>query len=303
MFVMTLLITALAATVLATKPARKRPTRFVSGMLIGMALKLSQLSPWFKRRLWRQWYQHLAGYPVASWRFMNYGYTALDEREPPLILAADDEPDRCAIQLYHRVARAIDLAGLQVLEIGSGRGGGSSFVKRYHHPSRMTGVDISAKAIQFCRAHHPVEHLSFVPGDAEALPFDDRSFDAVINVESSHCYGSMTVFLAEVKRVLLPGGRFLFADFRAAQELDVLQAQMAASGMTILEHEDITPQVLAALRRDSERKSALIHGRVSRRLINTFQQFAGIEGSDIFNGFQEGTVGYVRYVLQKPQSA
>ena len=108
----------------------------------------------------------------------------------------------------------------------------------------------------------------------------------------------MPVFLGEVKRVLRPGGHFLFADFRAAQDLDRLQAQLVESGMTIIEKEDITPQVLEALRLDSDRKSALIQGWVNQRLTGTFRQFAGIEGSDIFVGFQNGTISYVRYVIQ-----
>jgi ubiquinone/menaquinone biosynthesis C-methylase UbiE len=45
-----------------------------------------------------------------------------------------------------------------------------------------------------------------VHGDAENLPFPQVSFDAVINVESAHCYGSIERFLAEVHRVLRPGG-------------------------------------------------------------------------------------------------
>ena len=49
-------------------------------------------------------------------------------------------------------------------------------------------------------------------GDAESLPFGDEMFDAVVNVESSHCYGSTPAFLAQVKRVLRCGGHFLFAD-------------------------------------------------------------------------------------------
>ena len=41
-------------------------------------------------------------------------------------------------------------------------------------------------------------------GDAESLPFADRSFDAVINVEASHAYPHFPRFLAEVARVLRP---------------------------------------------------------------------------------------------------
>ncbi|QDU31359.1 Phthiotriol/phenolphthiotriol dimycocerosates methyltransferase [Anatilimnocola aggregata] len=57
-----------------------------------------------------------------------------------------------------------------------------------------------------------MEGLSFVVGDAENLPFEDDTFDAVVNVESSHCYRSDPAFLAQVRRVLRTGGHVLFAD-------------------------------------------------------------------------------------------
>jgi len=78
------------------------------------------------------------------------------------MLQVDDESDRYAIQLYHRVAGAVELKDRDVLEIGSGRGGGSSFVKWRHHPSHMTGADISAKAIQLCREHYRIDELPMV---------------------------------------------------------------------------------------------------------------------------------------------
>ena len=268
-------------------------------MLVRMAMKLSQVSPWFRRLLWRRWYQYLAGYKLADWRFMNYGYAPLDG-EQPLVLEPEDEPDRCAIQLYNRVAGAVPLQGRDVLEVGCGRGGGSSFVKRYHRPERMTGVDFSAKAIRFCQANHAIDGLSFVHGDAEKLPFADESFDAVINVESSHCYGSMPAFLREVHRVLRPGGHFLFADLRAAEDRDLLHQQMLETGMTVLENQDVSRNVLDALQRDNERKLSLIQRSVSKRLVGTFRQFAGTEGSEVYDSFRDGVFIYIRYALQKP---
>jgi ubiquinone/menaquinone biosynthesis C-methylase UbiE len=268
-------------------------------MLIRLALKLSEASPLFRKLLWRRWYEYLARYKMAEWRFMNYGYAPLDAGDEPPTLQASDEPDRFAIQLYHRIARAVDLRDRDVLEVGSGRGGGSSFVTRYHHPRTMTAVDFSANAVRFCQKTHRIDNLTYVRGDAEALPFDDRSFDAVMNVESSHCYGSMPSFLRQVTRVLRPGGHFLFADLRASQECDVLDSQLADTGMTVLEKQEITPNVLAALRQDSERKLSIIEGSVKKPLVGTFRQFAGIEGSEVFDGFQNGTLRYLRYVLQK----
>jgi ubiquinone/menaquinone biosynthesis C-methylase UbiE len=271
-------------------------------MIVNLALKLSELSPRFKRFVWRRWYQYLAGYKVSDWRFMNYGYAPVEFDEPPLKLQPEDEVDRYAIQLYHRVAGAVELRDRDVLEVGSGRGGGASFVKRYHQPRRMMGVDFSARAIRYCRKQHRIEGLSFVHGDAEALPLEDETFEAVINVESSHCYGSMPAFLREVNRVLRPGGYFLFADFRAAKDCDRLHAQIEETGMELLQQQDVTRNVLEALRQDSKRKQALIKRSVNRHLIRLFRKFAAVEGSEVFEGFRSGAIVYRRYALRK-QSA
>jgi SAM-dependent methyltransferase len=268
-------------------------------MFMSLALKLSELSPWFKRLLWRRWYQYLAGYKQPDWRFMNYGYAPLNLAAPRFDLRPEDEPNRFAIELYRQVAGAVPLGGLDVLEVGSGRGGGAAFVQRYLGPKHMTGLDVSAKAIRFCRRTYGARGLSFVQGDAESLPFGAEEFDAVVNVESSHCYGSMPAFLAEVKRVLRGGGHFLFADLRGAADLEHLERRLLESGLAILEQEDITANVLAALQLDSERKWALIERSVAQRWRGVFREFAAIEGSKIYAGFRDGAVVYRRYLLRK----
>lgn len=267
-------------------------------MIFRQIIKLIERVPWLKKRLWRSWYQTLGGDQTADWRFMNYGYASLDESDQPLVLHPDDELQRSAIALYHRVVRSVDLEGREVLEVGSGRGGGSSFVKRYHHPKQLTGVDFSEKAVQFCRETYQIDGLSFVHGDAEALPFDDESFDAVINVESSHCYGSMPAFLREAGRVLRPRGYFLFADLRFAEHRRRLQEDIANAGMAVIEQQEITANVLEALRQDSAQKQVEIERSVSKG-IHAFREFAAVEGSDIFDCFQNGKLTYVRYLLQK----
>ena len=83
-------------------------------------------------------------------------------------------------------------------------------------------------------------------------------FDVVINIESSHCYGSRETFLANVRRVLRYGGCFLYADFRNKNNVAVLQRQMERSGMKILKREDITPNVVRSLDLDNANKLLLI---------------------------------------------
>jgi ubiquinone/menaquinone biosynthesis C-methylase UbiE len=271
----------------------------LNDLLMRAALSLTTHSPAFKRFLWRRWYQYLAGYQVTDWGFMNYGYASLQPDESPLALQPEDEPNRYSIQLYHYVAGRAALEGRDVLEVGCGRGGGASFVKRYLRPKQMTGVDFSPKAVRFCRERHRQDGLSFVVGDAEALPLEGDSFDAVLNVESSHCYGSMPAFLAQVRRVLRPGGHFLFADLRSKEDRGRLHQNLVDSGMTIVEQEDITANVVEALTRDSRRKLQLLEQHGNQRLMSVFRQFAAIEGSGVYEGFRNGSAAYLRYTLRK----
>jgi SAM-dependent methyltransferase len=259
--------------------------------------------PQVKRLLWRSWYDFLArSYRDRQWTFMNYGYRP-PHGTAPLALAAEDEPDRSCIQLYHLVANAVDLTGREVLEIGSGRGGGASFVARHLHPRRMVGVDVSPLAVAYCRARHAVPALSFETGNAERpgfapAGFAPASFDAVLNVESSHCYGEPQAFLREVRRILRPGGHFLYADFRSRDELDAWRGMLLSSGLRLVAEQDITPGVVAALDADDARKRDLIATRVARPLRRAFGQFAGLRGTLLYDELRSGAVTYRMFVLR-----
>ncbi len=233
-------------------------------MLLRLAVFLLESSPPLRRLLWRWWYGRLAKrYSAGDWTFMNYGLLEKQTGQADLsavALAKEDEPDRLCIQLYHRVASAADLSGKQILEVGSGRGGGASFLARHHKPARITGADFSPQAVELCRRRHAaVPNLTFTVGDAENLPFPDASFDAVVNVESSHCYGHVDKFFAEAARVLRPGGHFLYTDFRADADMTALESQL--SSMPAWEpgaREDITAAVANAMQADDGRKRKLI---------------------------------------------
>ena len=188
-------------------------------MLYKLVYFIFQLFPAFKRWFWKKWYTILASkVNDPDLKFMNYGYLS---DKMVLKLNEEDEKDRYSIQLYQHIASQINLKGLKVLEVGSGRGGGSSYIARYHNVANMSGVDISPTAVDFCNKTYNINNLDFTVGDSEKLPFDDNTFDVVINVESSHCYSSMDNFLSEVKRVLKKRGSFLFCDLRRKEYLHV----------------------------------------------------------------------------------
>ena len=187
-------------------------------MIAKIFISLVRISPSFQRSIWKWWYQRLGKRAHDSgWTFMNYGFIPKD-KSAATRLENEDKNNRLFIQLYDYVASQIPLEGLKVLEVGSGRGGGTSFISRYYNPSTITGLDYSASAIKLSKKlHGNISNINFVKGDAESLPFDDNSFDAVINVESSHCYGNMESFVSEVCRVLKKGGHFSWADLRGKE--------------------------------------------------------------------------------------
>lgn len=256
--------------------------------------------PRIRKMVWKQVYQFLAHhYRDTDLRFMNYGYKALNPEEDTHELDPIEEASRYCIQLYHHVANAVDMKGRCVLEVGSGRGGGSSYLKRYLLPHAMVGVDLSEKAVALSATSHRSKGLFFIPADAGSLPFGDDTFDVVVNVESSHCYPSMDAFLGEVARVLRPSGSFLFADFRGAGGITALRDELTRSGMATVRECDITANVAEALALDSARKLQFIRRKAPRLLWGPLEDFWGVEGSQVYMALRSGAARYLSFVLQK----
>jgi SAM-dependent methyltransferase len=265
-------------------------------MLLGRFVSFLSRTARGKRLLWRGWYQFLAArYRDPRWTFMNYGYRSAEVPAPPLDPAS--EPDRSHIQLYDVVALGAPLATRDVLEVGCGRGGGAAYVARALGPRRVVAVDLSPRAIALCRSRFRQPNLSFEVADAEQLPFADGAFDAVLNVESSHCYGRFDLFLREVRRVLRPGGHFLYADHRPEDEITAWRAALEAAGFAIAAERDLRPGVVAALDADDASKRALIESFVDRPLLGIFREFAALRGSPLNEAFRRGEVGYRAFVL------
>ena len=254
--------------------------------------------PAFKQFFWKHWYQYLTrrigSAPVT---FLNYGF--LPPEGETVQLEPEDEINRAAIQLYHHVASGDELAGKNVLEVSCGHGGGASFVKRYHKPKIYTAIDQNQNAIAYNRKTHGALGIDFRAGDAQALDFPENYFDAVINVEASHCYPRQEAFFPSVYRVLRRGGKFLYADFRAPADIPQVDRNIRQAGFKVKTHADITAHVLRALTRNSKRYRELAHTFAPRILHPFVEMFAAVEGSWVYNNFVNRDYIYFSYCLAK----
>ena len=244
------------------------------------------------------------GYPLGTrlmgadaMEFLNYGY----EEDPPMALplAESDEPNRFCIQQYHVTATHVDLSAKQVLEVGCGHGGGASYLTRTLHPASYTGLDLNPAGIALCRKRHNLPGLDFVRGDAENLPFPDQSFDAVINIESSHCYPRFPRFLAEVARVLRPGGHFLYSDLRPRVAIAEWEAALADAPLRMQSQTEINTEVVRAMEKNTEQWLDLIHRRVPPFLHRLARAQTGVQGEMFHRGVQSGELSYRMYCFAK----
>lgn len=106
--------------------------------------------------------------------------------------------------------RQIDWQGLRVLDLGCA--GGFMAEALDDRGARVTGIDPAADAIAAARLHaaEAGRQISYDVGVGETLPYEDESFDAVVCVDVLEHVEDLQRVLAEVARVLVPGGLFLF---------------------------------------------------------------------------------------------
>lgn len=254
--------------------------------------------PSLQQTFWKIWYQYISkrigNDPV---NFLNYGY--MPPEGNTIELHSDDEMNRPAIQLYHHVASGAELKNKNVLEVSCGHGGGASFIKRYHQPKTYTGIDQNPKAIERNQKNYKHLDIDFRVDDAQNLHFPENTFDAVINIEASHCYPRQDSFFKSAYRVLRQNGHLLYADFRTPTDTIQLEKDMSDAGFQIKSKTNITPHVVRALQTTSERYRNLVHKLAPKFLHNSMEMFAAVEGTKIYNYFVNGERIYWNYQLLK----
>lgn len=106
--------------------------------------------------------------------------------------------------------------GQRLLDIGCGSGQTAIPAAKQGH--QVTGIDIAENLIEFARERASYEELKvqFDVGDAEALPYEDNSFDVVISMIGAMFAPRPEKVVNEIARVLRPGGKLYMVNWTGA---------------------------------------------------------------------------------------
>ena len=191
-------------------------------------------------------------------------------------------------------------AGMRVLDVACGPGPVTAALAG--RGALPVGLDFSPAMLTLARGGHP--GLRFEEGDAEMLPFDDGSFDAVVSNFGIHHVSSPIRALGEAHRVLRPGGQVAFTAWTPPPENiawrllydaisthgDLAAANTPPPGGTLRQPEDLLQLLDAAGFTESDAKRVHREWRVAAP-------------RDLLEGFRRGTVRTAALIHAQPAAA
>lgn len=125
--------------------------------------------------------------------------------------------------------------GDSVLDVGCGTGNYTRHLAEAAGDGLVVGIDASQPMTARAAGLGGGANLAYVRGDACALPFGDGEFDRVCSVGVIHMIGEPMKALAEMVRVLAPGGRLVMVASHEEDAIPVSKAQIRTFG-----HDELT---------------------------------------------------------------
>lgn len=115
----------------------------------------------------------------------------------------------------------------RVLDVATGTADLAIKAERMLHPRNVVGVDLSTEMLDYGREKinrlGRSHRISLVQGDAEALPFEEDTFDAALVAFGVRNFEDLNAGLRDIRRVLSPGGRLVVLEFSRPRRFPIKQ--------------------------------------------------------------------------------
>ncbi len=228
---------------------------------------------------------------------------AVQKRFGETAAAVAANQDRRAAAERERLERLLTLSGDErALDVGTGAG--AIALALAPHVREVIGVDIVTALLDEARARAP-ENLEIIEADATALPFEPGAFDLVTTARTLHHIARPELVIAEMNRVLRPGGTMLVVDQLAPVDplaaIELNRFERARDPSTTRVFADVDLRGLFDSNGLVLRRSEVVD---EERDLDRYLDLAGCDGEERERALaiapRDRTAQYGWYVLTKP---
>ncbi|OGT37362.1 MAG: hypothetical protein A3F12_06280 [Gammaproteobacteria bacterium RIFCSPHIGHO2_12_FULL_38_14] len=135
--------------------------------------------------------------------FKNMNWSPIEYENASILFGEMSEEMLTRLRFFH-------LNPTRILDVGCGLGDGSSALQQAYPEAQVIALDLSLAMLQHTKEKHAVVSLC---ADVDHLPFKDHSFDLIFANFLLPWQESIVSFLKTCRRVLRPGGAFMFTAF------------------------------------------------------------------------------------------
>lgn len=145
-------------------------------------------------------------FPTKKQGCINFGYWK-DIKKPLTIKKRIESQKRLYFEIFNRFEPNCET----VLEVGCGRGHGVAWLREKEYEA--FGIDILPSQIEKSKTAYPNLTSYFQVGEAEKIPFEDRTFDCIYSLEAAQHFASFKEFCKESYRVLKKDGKLIISTY------------------------------------------------------------------------------------------
>ena len=226
--------------------------------------------------------------------FQNWGYSG-ETQECRLFIPRTSSNYNSQLLLGEMIG-TYSLNDKAILDVGCGRGGTVRFINKFFTPKMVIGMDITEASLLFCRKQ--IRNAVFIKADAENIPFQTNSFDALFSIESVSDYPHPNLFYQHAYRILKKDGILFYADIFNSQEITSHENELISLGFHIEQKRDITSNVQKSISETAKNNTATYE---TTTILNEqpFLDTMGLPGTEIFGLMGKGEKKYMLYRLIK----